>query len=39
MSGERWLLVLYLVAHPDIERAIAEQRWAAIPLSRAVRPF
>jgi arabinofuranosyltransferase len=39
MSGDRLLLVLYLVPHPAVERAIADKGWATVPLVDNVRPF
>jgi arabinofuranosyltransferase len=39
MPGDRRLLVLYLVRHESVERAIAEEGWVTVPLDESVRPF
>jgi len=39
MSGDRWLLSLYLVRHPAVDRAIADNGWPTVPLDDRVRGF
>ncbi|MGD8817258.1 MAG: hypothetical protein PVJ51_08720 [Acidobacteriota bacterium] len=39
MPDDRWLLALYLVGHPAVDRAIADNGWPTVPLDDHVRGF